>query len=80
VKASIRQLNKQEETRVMRYVMCLVVLGSLGLLSVPAEGPTERDLTELINRLIELDSIDLAPKVSSCCISDANRGFRCVPR
>src|SRR5688572_31491916 len=47
----------------MRRLLCLVVLGSLGPPSAIAQGPTEDDLTGLISRLIELDSIDLAPKV-----------------
>lgn len=47
----------------MRYVLCLIALGSLPLASPAADGPTEADLTKLIERLIELDSIDLAPKV-----------------
>jgi hypothetical protein len=29
----------------------------------PGHGPTEQDLTKLISRLVELDSIDLAPQV-----------------
>ena len=47
----------------MRYVLCLIALGSLAWRSVAAEGPTEADLTKQIERLIALDSIDLAPKV-----------------
>jgi hypothetical protein len=42
---------------------CLVVLGSGDLRSAIAQGPTDDDLTKLIGRLIELDSIDLAPLV-----------------
>lgn len=52
----------------MRLLVCLLVVGALGLQSAAAQAPTaqaptERSLTELIQRLIELDSIDLAPKV-----------------
>jgi hypothetical protein len=47
----------------LRYVLSLLVLGSLALAPAAAQGPTEADLTKLIERLIELDSIDLAPKV-----------------
>jgi hypothetical protein len=52
----------------MRLLICLLVAGSLGLQHAAAQAPTaqaptERSLTELIQRLIELDSIDLAPKV-----------------
>jgi hypothetical protein len=43
--------------------LCLVVIGSLAANCSVAQGPTEADLTKLIARLIELDSIDLAPKV-----------------
>jgi hypothetical protein len=46
-----------------RCTLCLVVLGLLGPKPAAAQGPTEVDLTKLIERLIELDSIDLAPKV-----------------
>src|SRR5262245_48892065 len=47
----------------MRCLLYLVVFGVLGLKPAAAQGPTEADLTKLIERLIELDSIDLAPKV-----------------
>lgn len=47
----------------LRYVLSLVVLGSLALRPAGAQAPTEADLTKLIERLIELDSIDLAPLV-----------------
>lgn len=47
----------------MRYLLCLIVLGSLSLPRAGAQSPTEADLTKLIGRLIELDSIDLAPQV-----------------
>jgi len=43
--------------------MCLLMFSSLFPQIATAQGPTEDDLTQLINRLIELDSIDLAPKV-----------------
>src|SRR5262245_13536313 len=54
--------------QIMRLLVCLLVAGSLGLQPAAAQAPTaqaptERSLTELIQRLIELDSIDLAPKV-----------------
>ena len=47
----------------MRLLVCLLVVGALGLQSAAAQAPTaqaptERSLTELIQRLIELDSID----------------------
>lgn len=44
-------------------LLYFLVLGSLTPQIALAQGPTEGDLTELIRRLIELDSIDLAPKV-----------------
>jgi len=46
-----------------RYVLCLVVFGSLALKPASGQGSTADDLTRLIDRLIELDSIDLAPRV-----------------
>lgn len=42
---------------------CFLVLGTLGQPHASAQGPTEDDLSKLIHRLIELDSIDLAPQV-----------------
>lgn len=47
----------------MRSFFCVLVLGSIALQPVAAQEPTEADLTKLIERLIELDSVDLAPKV-----------------
>ncbi len=47
----------------MRYIFCLIAIGSLASNPVLAQEPTEADLTRLIDRLIELDSIDLAGKV-----------------
>jgi hypothetical protein len=47
-------------------VLLILINGGLCGRAVAQEkdqGPTERDLTDLINRLIELDSIDLAAKV-----------------
>jgi hypothetical protein len=44
-------------------IMSLLVFRSLFPQNATAQGPTADDLTQLINRLIELDSIDLAPKV-----------------
>jgi hypothetical protein len=49
---------------VTRCLLCAVACEALGLRSTASEGPTEADLTKLIERLIELDSIDLAPKVA----------------
>jgi hypothetical protein len=48
-----------------RRMLCMMslVLGSLGSQGALAQAPTEEDLTKLIGRLVELDSIDLAPKV-----------------
>lgn len=56
-------MNSMKPSSMMRYTLSLVVLGSLALECAAAEGPTEADLTKLIDRLIELDSIDLAPRV-----------------
>lgn len=47
----------------MRALICVVVIGSIIPQPAFAQGPTEDDLTKLIGRLIELDSIDLAPLV-----------------
>lgn len=50
----------------LRTVWCLlsfVVIALLGATPAVAESPTDAHLTKLIERLIELDSIDLAPKV-----------------
>lgn len=46
-----------------RRLVCLIVLGTLSLPSANAQGPTADDLTKLIDRLVDLDSIDLAPTV-----------------
>jgi hypothetical protein len=46
-----------------RYTVFLVVLGFSALKPAAAQGPTDVELTKLIERLVELDSIDLAPKV-----------------
>lgn len=46
----------------MRAMLCLFVFALHGA-PVRAQGPTEDDLTKLINRLVDLDSIDLAPLV-----------------
>lgn len=43
--------------------MCLLGFRFLSPSSAVAQEPTEEDLTKLIGRLIELDSIDLAPRV-----------------
>lgn len=45
------------------HVTCLCLFAWLGVQPATAQGPTEDDLTRLIGRLIELDSIDLAPLV-----------------
>ena len=47
----------------MRHVLCLFAIGLIPPTAPAADGPTEADLTKLIERLIALDSIDLAPKV-----------------
>lgn len=47
----------------MRQLAPVLVLLSLGLPQVAAQTPTDEDLTKLIGRLVELDSIDLAPLV-----------------
>src|SRR5262245_61946114 len=47
----------------MRLSAWLLVVASLSVQPVAAQAPTEQSLTELIQRLIELDSLDLAPKV-----------------
>ena len=47
----------------LRYVLCLVVLGSPAVRPAVAQSPTADDLTRVIDQLIELDSIDLAPRV-----------------
>src|SRR5262245_10329317 len=44
-------------------IMCLLVFVLPGLPSARAQGPTEDELTKLIGRLVEVDSIDLAPLV-----------------
>jgi len=46
----------------MRTFLCLAVLGLLGQLA-SAQAPTADDLTRLIDRLVELDSIPLAKDV-----------------
>lgn len=47
---------------VLRWLFSVVVI-ALAAKPAAAQGPTDADLTKLIERLIELDSIDLAPKV-----------------
>lgn len=47
----------------MRNLICILVFVAMGPQFAIAQGPTEDDLTKLIHRLIELDSIDLAPLV-----------------
>lgn len=47
----------------MRMLACILTLVVVSPLCGSAQGPTEEDLTMLIGRLIELDSIDLAPRV-----------------
>lgn len=48
---------------VLRCLLSVVVIAIFAPQPTVAQGPTEADLTKLIERLIELDSIDLAPKV-----------------
>src|SRR5262245_60077402 len=51
-------------TQVMRcFVLTTVILGTMAVRPAAAQGPTAEDLTRLIDRLVELDSIDLAPRV-----------------
>jgi len=47
----------------MRSFIVALLFLCFGLGSARGEGPTEEDLTRLIARLVELDSIDLAPLV-----------------
>jgi len=47
----------------MRPFLYIVLLGLLGLQPGAAQAQTADDLTKLINRLIELDSIDLLQAV-----------------
>jgi hypothetical protein len=47
----------------MRHATFALVFLSIGLSHAAAQGPTADDLTKLIDRLVELDSIDLAPLV-----------------
>lgn len=54
--------------KLIRYVWVAAIIGLLGVRGVlgsPSadQGPTEQDLTGLIDRLVALDSIDLAPLV-----------------
>ncbi len=47
----------------MRFLLCLAFLGLFEMPTAVAQGPGADDLTKLIARLVELDSIDLTPGV-----------------
>lgn len=47
----------------MRHFLCIFLLGLLGLQPATVQAQTSDDLTKLIGRLIELDSIELAKNV-----------------
>lgn len=47
----------------MRTLLCLVAFAVIAVSPAVAQGPTDEGLTKLIDRLVELDSIDLAPLV-----------------
>lgn len=55
--------NRPDPNLMSRCFLPVLLLLWLTAMPAAAQGPTEADLTRLIERLMELDSIDLAPKI-----------------